>query len=520
MSDAQPAYGQIGRATLLIIVLSMVGKVLAVLKEMLVAARFGTSAELDVFNVAYGYPAILVLFLSGALVSALVPFYLEWCNRSRDYANANTLALFHLGILAFGLLTLLSYLLNPIIYPVFGYGFSDPQKALTIVFGNMMVLLIFLDGIAIIPAGILHAKKQFVVLNVAPNFINIATVLLLLWCYERLGIYALVWGFLIGAAAKFLYMALALHLSGFSFLGKPIFNSSALLGFVTLALPLLGSEMIANVIIFIDQVMATKLAAGSVSALRYAYRLNDMPIQIVILAVSKAIFPFLSEHAIDKNRTALRDIFKNVVVAIGFLTLPITCFFILYSQDLVSILFQRGAFDPRAVDQTAQILVYYGLGLFFYAYSFVNATFFSALKDARPLLLVGCLSIVLNVGFNALFMALMGVKGIALSTSVTLVIVCSLFVMMLKRRLEIDRLGVLLGNILRITAGCLIMGMVGAGAKAIEPWVPMAHYVYLAISVVCVILVYLFSVWTMRTEELTRCFDILGFVFRVHRLDR
>jgi len=79
---------------------------------------------------------------------------------------------------------------------------------------------------------------------------------------------------------------------------------------------------------------------------------------------------------------------------------------------------------------------------------------------------------------------------------------------------------VLLGNILGITAGFLIMWMVGAGAKAIEPWVPMAHYVYLAISVVCVILVYLFSVWTMRTEELTRCFDILGFVFRVHRLDR
>jgi putative peptidoglycan lipid II flippase len=508
MTEANNLAKQIGRAGAIIMILSLVDKFLAVGKEMLTAHRFGISASLDVFNLAYSFPGTIILLFSGALTSAFVPLYLEWRKRSDREADSRATWLIYITILFFSTVSLMGYIFTPEIIRVIGYGFPPAERDMAVIMERRLVLLIAIDGAGIVFLGILHARKLFFHLYVAPIFINIS-IIFLLFLDMGLGVDVLVWGFLIGTALKTIYMVIALHREKFLF-GTPLpFDRQNMKVFWQLVIPLLGSQLIANSNLFVDHVMAAELSAGSVSTLRYAFRINDLPIQIVIIAISRAIFPFISEEAAAGNQENLRNIFKYTVILLGFITIPITCLMILFSEDLVILLLKRGAFDLEAARQTAQTLVCYSLGLFFYAYTFVNGTFFAAIQNAKMLLYMGIISIFLNVLFNMLFMHFFGVKGIAMSTSATMGIISICFFIILNRHFGSNGLSRISSNFSRIIMAAA--GMMGTGLLTISIFEVMAisRWVFAPIAAVVAISAYLGIIWLFRTPDLDICITVL-----------
>ncbi len=494
--------GEIGRAGLIVFIWSVADKVMAIAKEMLTAHRFGVSPEMDAFNVAMLLPGLLNLIFCAVLGSAFIPLYIEWRNTyPREEADSHASWMVYLHTLFFALLTGVSFLLIPLVLPLFGYGLAPADKQAGISMTRLLILLVFLEGAGIMLRGILHSRKMFFHLHLAPVFVNLALIFFLV-ADLGLGIYDLVTGFLVGTFLKTLYMTIALRREGFSFTTTIPFDPGKLQALWLLALPLLGSELIANANLVVDQVMATLLSSGSVSTLRYAFRINDLPIQVIIIAVARAIFPFISEEAARGNKENLRNIYKYTLIFLGFITIPVTSLVILFAEDLVRILLLRGAFDAQAAANTAEVLACYSLGLFFYAYTFVNGTYFAALKSTKTLLFLGFVSIFLNVFFNFLFMHLFGLKGIALSTSVTMAIISVWFITLLKKRLEMTDLSQIMPSLGRITlAGA---GMTAAGYLSLEFFRIAGFGRLLAVSVTLplVCFLYLGIVWLVRTREL------------------
>lgn len=501
--------GQIGRASAVIMIWSMVDKILAIGKEVLIAHRFGVSASLDVFNVAQAFPVVLVLFFSSALLSAFVPLYLEWRSRcSPQEADSHATWLIFLTTAFFAVLALICFYLSPIIIQSIGYGFGPKEMQLGIMMERLLSLLIFIDGAGVLFRGILQARKRFLHLYVAPIFVNL-TIIFLLYYDMGLDIYVLVWGFLIGTLLKTIYTGVALHHEGFLFRTPIPFDRGKMSTFWYLALPLLGSELIANSNLLIDQAMATQLPAGSVSTLRYAFRIYTLPIQVVIIAISSAIFPYISDEVAAGRRDSLQNIFKYAFIFLGFLTIPITCLMVLFSEDVVILLLKRGAFDLDAARQTAQTLVCYSLGLFFYAYTFINGTFFIALQNTKVLLYMGIVSIVLNVVFNLLFMYFFGVQGIALSTSVTMGIISIWFIFLLKKNLGITDLPRTFSSFLRIilaAAGMLVTALI---VVSLFEFASLSRSISVPVATMVSSVCYLGTIWVFRTADLDTCINVL-----------
>lgn len=508
-NDPESLAGQIGKASAVIMVWSMVDKILAIGREVLTAHRFGVSAALDVFNVAQAFPGTLILFFSAVLVSAFVPLYLEWRTRSSPQeADSHATWLIFLSAGFFAILALLCISLSPIIIQLTGYGFAPKEQQLGIMMQRLLSVLIFIDGAGILFRGVLHARKMFFHLYVAPIFVNL-TIISFLYYGSGLDIYALIWGFLIGTLLKTIYMAVALRHEGFSF-GTPIPFDRKKVGAVwCLALPLLGSELIANSNLLVDHVMATQLPAGSVSTLRYAFRINDLPVSVVIAAISRAIFPFISEEIAAGRRENLQNIFKYSLIFLGFLTIPITCLVVLFSEDVVILLLKRGAFDLDAARQTAQTLVCYSLGLFFYAYAFINGTFFVALKNTKMLLYMGIVSVFLNVLLNFVFMNLFGVQGIALSTSVTMGIISIWFIFLLKKNLAITNLSQTFSSFSRMVLGAA--GMFGTALIIVNlfEFTSISRMISVTVAATAASLCYLGIIWVFRTADLDTCITAL-----------
>ncbi len=514
MSEPQSLAGQIGRASAVIMIWSMVDKILAIGKEVLTAHRFGVSASLDVFNLAYSFPGTIVLLFAGALVSAFVPLYLEWRNRSSREADSHATWLIYVTTLLFAALTLIFFVFTPEIIRLIGYGFQPKEKHLAVIMERLLILLIFVDGAGILFRGILHARKLFFHLYVAPIFVNI-TIIFLLFFDLGLDIYVLVWGFLIGTTMKTVYMGIALRREKFQY-GTPLpFDRQKMKALWLLAIPMLGSQLIANSNLLVDHVMATQLPAGSVSTLRYAFRINDLPIQVVIAAISRAVFPFISEEVAAGRQDNLQNIFKYTLIFLGFITIPITCLMVLFSEDLVILLLKRGAFDLEAARQTSQTLVCYSLGLFFYAYTFINGTFFAALKNTKALLYMGIVSIFLNVLLNFLFMHFFGVQGIALSTSVTMGIISIWFIFLLKKNLGITNLSQTFSSFYRLIFAAA--GMLGTGLITVKlfEFASISRLISVPVAATAASLCYLGIIWVFRTEDLNTCITVLTNKFAI-----
>jgi putative peptidoglycan lipid II flippase len=369
-------------------------------------------------------------------------------------------------------------------------------------------LLIFIDGAGVLFRGILHARKMFFHLYVAPIFVNL-TIIFFLYFDMGLDIYVLVWGFLIGTLLKTIYMGLALRKEGFPFRTQIPFDREKVSALWYLMLPLLGSELIANSNLLVDHIMATKLSAGSVSTLRYAFRINDLPVQVVIAAISRAIFPFISEEFAAGRRDNLQNIFKYSLIFLGFLTIPITCLMFLFSEDIVTLLLKRGAFGLEATRQTAQTLVCYSLGLFFYAYTYINGTFFIALQKPKVLLYMGIVSVFLNVLFNILFMHFFGVQGIALSTSATMGIISVWFIFLLKINLGITNLSQTFSSFYRMILAAAAMLGVALIIIKLFGFVSVSRLIIVPVAASASSLCYLGIIWVFRTEDLDMCVTVL-----------
>ena len=505
-------YDSIGRAGAVLILLTVVDKILALGREVLVASRFGISSQLDVFNLAWAVPSITCLFFSGALTGAFVPLYVQWSHTRRPSDVQNAVMILIWGTIAlFAILTIVLIAAAPILFPLLGFSFSDELREFGITISRLLALLVLFDGSGILLGALLQAEKRFFILQAAALSINVVTIMVLL-LYEKMGIFALGAGLLAGTACKTACMAMALRRRGIRFFRKLFFDPQPVRTFVLLALPLFGSELVVNLNFLVDQIMAGTLSAGSISTLKYAYRVYDMPIQIIVIALARALFPFASEAALDRSYERMQGMFQNAIIFLGLITAPVICIGSLFSREIMQLLFERGAFDAAATQQTASTFVCYNIGLFFYAYAFINGTFFSALQATTVLFVMGCVSIILNVVLNGLLMNFIGVPGIALSTSITAGIVGAFFITLLVRRCAIRNLRPIVDNLLRIIVAAFCTGVIGKALYSGVALLVAPLFFRLGIAMIASGAVYGVVLWTVRTSEIE---GYIGFVKRM-----
>ncbi len=504
MNGGSDLYRQITKAGTILFAVTLFDKLLAVAKEMLVAYQFGISRSLDAFNVALALPGTLLLIASGALMSAFVPLYFEWKRQYTDAtADRHSLALLYCSFFFFLLLAALVYAGTPLYFRLIeSFGSFDTEAcSLGISLGRLLSLIIVLDGFSILLSALLHARKLFLSFQVSNSFLNISTIALLL-VFRHPAVYILAWALIVGNALRITYMLAVLHRRGFSFLAKPKISGKALSRFLVVALPLTGGALLTSINLLVDLVMASGLASGSVSTLRYAHRIYEMPIALFVIVLSKSIFPFISEQAAADDYRELEKIFGRCLIVLGLLTFPLTVAVFLLSDNIIAVVYQRGAFDADAARLTSSTLVFYYAGLFFYAYTYINGAFFSALKNTKPLLVIGGVSVVLNIVFNLVFMQLFGVRGIALSTTMTLAVTFLCFVGILKKQLQLSFSGTLVNNLLRIAAAAISMTLVGIPVKISLLSAGCTDFTVCLAAGLSMLCVFCAVLWILRTDEL------------------
>ncbi|HEY6286783.1 MAG TPA: lipid II flippase MurJ, partial [Ktedonobacteraceae bacterium] len=190
----------------------------------------------------------------------------------------------------------------------------------------------------------------------------------------------------------------------------------------------------------VDQIFASALPEGSISALSYAQKLISVPVGVIFVAAGRAILPYLSRQASAKDMDGFKATLRLYVWCVGTGTLALSLFMIVLAYPSVQILFQRGQFSAADTSRTATILIGLLIGLTPMAISFIMSRTFSALGKTKVLMQIALFTVISNAILDALFAHFWQAFGIALATSV--VYFCSVTIMFFTLRHMIGKLDI------------------------------------------------------------------------------
>jgi len=411
--------GLVYRASFLLMVATISSRILGLAKNVFLASYFGTQMAMDAFWIAFVIPMLfLKLFTSG--MGNYVPIYTHQLVRDGedsawDFGNHILGFQILLVLLSAGLGALVAPSLARLIAP----GAAPQVQNLAAHMSRMLMAITLFLGFAEAFAPVFYSDERFLLPSIGGVFNNVVILLFLIFGHARLGIFALVWGLVIGAVVQLLLLLPGLWRFRANLRPKFSFRHRAVWQFVRLSVPAYFSQAGIYLNNFADKFFASLLPVGAISALSYAFMVVEIPSSVITLSLDRAVMPGLSAHFGNHNPgKALRA----TAEWLGFLMVilvPFTLTFLILGRPIVQVIFERGSFTAASTERTLHALIFYALGIPATAVTSIIGTAFVADKDPKTPVALGLLRVGVNIGLNALLVYRMGIAGLALATSLS-----------------------------------------------------------------------------------------------------
>lgn len=404
-------------AAVIIGVTGLASRILGLLRDRLLADRFGAGAILDAYFAAYRVPDLLYnLLILGALSAAFLPVVSRYIARGeRGRADAFRMAN-ALMTTAVGLLTCISVILAlfaPQLVSVLAPGFERSQQQLTIQLTRILLLQPILLGASSVVSGLLLSFHRFFAYAAAPVLYNAGIIIGVVAFVPTLGPIGLGWGVVVGALLHFLVQIPSLVRTGFRFRPTITLRHDGLASVSRLFIPRFISLFAGQVGGLVVTVLGSQIMTGSIAAFTFAENLQSVPIGIVGISMAVAVFPFLATAAARQDAVEFSALLSRALRLTLFVALPASVFLLLFRAQIVRVILGTGAFTWGDTRETFTILGILALSVVPQSVLPILARAFFSVHDTRTPMLVSIAAITTNILAAIILVPRMGVSGIA-----------------------------------------------------------------------------------------------------------
>lgn len=406
--------------------LTLVSRILAFVRDVLIARIFGAGAATDAFFVAFKLPNLLRrLFAEGAFSQAFVPIFGEYRNR-RGQEETKLLVDHVTTMLALILfvVTLVGIVAAPILVYISAPGFiKDAEKFdLTVQLLRITSPYIFFISLVAVAAGILNTYNKFWVPAFAPILLNLCFIGGALWAapYFDPPILALAWAVFVAGFVQLAFQIPFLKKIGmlpsirFSLKDEGMWRVIRQMG------PAVFGVSIAQISLIINTIFASFLVAGSVSWLYYADRLMEFPTGLLGVALGTILLPSLSKCHADNDTAEYSRLLDWGLRLTFLLALPAALALGMIAVPLLATFFQYGAFSSHDVLMSRSALVGYSVGLIGLILVKILAPGFYARQDIRTPVKIGIATLLATQAMNVLFVFGMQLQHAGLALAIGL----------------------------------------------------------------------------------------------------
>jgi len=406
--------------------LTLLSRILAFVRDVLIARVFGAGMATDAFFVAFKLPNLLRrLFAEGAFSQAFVPIFGEYKNRRGH--DETKLLVDHvttmLAIILF-IVTLVGIVAAPVLVYISAPGFAEDAAKFDLTVRLLQVTspYIFFISLVAVAAGILNTYNKFWVPAFAPILLNVCFIVGALWLAPLLDepIMALAWAVFFAGVVQLAFQIPFLRKIGMLPSIRFSLNDEGMWRVIKQMGPAVFGVSIAQISLIINTIFASFLAVGSVSWLYYADRLMEFPSGVLGVALGSILLPSLSKCHADNNMAEYSKLLDWGLRLTIMLTLPAALALGMISVPLLSTFFQRGAFVSHDVLMTSDALIGYSIGLVGMILVKILAPGFYARQDIRTPVKIGIVTLLATQAMNALFVFGLDFKHAGLALSIGL----------------------------------------------------------------------------------------------------
>lgn len=435
------------KSGLIVSVMTLLSRVLGLVRDVVIARLMGADAAADVFFFANKIPNFLRrLFAEGAFAQAFIPVLTEVHAES----DRHQLRLFiakvsgTLGAIVF-VTAFIGVLLSPVLTALFGAGwFIDylrgEQNGEKFELASSMLKITFPYIAFITMAGlsgaILNTLNKFAVAAFTPVLLNITIIACAYWLVPVFSepAYALAWGVFFGGIVQLGFQLPFLFRAGLLVKPQWGWRDPGVVKVRTLMIPALFGVSVGQINLLFDTLIASFLVTGSISWLYYSDRLLEFPLGLFGIAIATVILPTLSRNHVGNDSLGFSANMDWAVRMVCLLGIPAAAGLGVLAEPILSVIFQGGAFTAETAKMASYSLIAYAFGLLSFMLVKVLAPGYFSRQDTKTPVKIGIWCMAANMIFNMIFAIPYGYIGLAIATSLS----ASLNALLLYRGLQRD----------------------------------------------------------------------------------
>lgn len=496
---------------------TLASRVLGFVREIMFASFFGSSATAEAFQIAFALPNMFRRFFAeGAFNMAFVPMFSKKLENDEDAHAFAQNAMANLATILI-ILTTIALIAMPWFVFATASGFAgDERFDIATDFGRIAFPYILFISLAALLSGVLNALGRFAAAAAAPVFLNVILVLAMtLAYYAGLDVgKALTWGVPVAGIVQLAIVWVAAKRAGIRLVPQIPKLTPDMKKLAIIAAP----AMLAGGVVQINLVVGRNVASGFEGAIQWlavADRLYQLPLGVVGIAIGVVLLPDLSRKLTAGDAAGGQHTFNRATEFALALTLPATVGLLLVPGPVVSVLFERGAFNANDSAMTAQALAIYAVGLPAFVLQKVFQPLYFAREDTQTPFRFALVAMVLNAvlafGLRDQFGFLAAAIGTTLS-SIVLVALLYFGTRHLGPEAQFD--AGLKRTVPRLCAASLVMAAATYGLGVIlDPYFTQDGVRYLALIVLIVSAIAVYGVACLAFGAFTKT-SLLKFVRR------
>ncbi len=441
MSAPEDSRRGVVKSAATITILTFLSRILGLVREQVRGFYLGTGSSSDAFGLAATIPNLFRRLLAeGAMTAAFIPVFSGYVKKGDRAALTEFFANF-ISLFTFvtTVVCVLGMVFADTIVETFfasGFGQVEGKLALTILLTQIMFPYLGIVSLAAIIQAVLNSFRVFAPSAFTPVLLNLSIILcaVLLQGFFPDPSYAFATGFLIGGVVQLAFQLPWFLKVGMRFRISFNWRHKGVRELMRIFIPGAFAAGIYQINVFVSQMIAASLDEGSIAALQYSIRLQELVLGVFVVSVTTVILPTLArQHAAGDNRG-----FHNTNILaldmMALITIPASMGLLALRHPIVDLLFEQGAFDSQSTDLTSFAVLFHSLGVYFIASSrSLNQTFY-AMKDLKTPTLIAAIAMGVNIAGCYLLSIPLGHGGIALANSLSALATAALLFWFLHRR--------------------------------------------------------------------------------------
>jgi len=443
------------------------GSVLAILKNALLAGRFGASQELDVYFAAFRVPDFFYnVFIFGALTAGFLPVLSRWLSEGREKAWQLVSGLLFVFTIFLGVAAIAVFLFAQPLTNFLVPGFSTEAAQNVASLLRILMLQPILLSVSNVLSSTLQVFRRFLIYSLAPIFYNIGIILGIVWLSNYWGIWGVAWGVVLGALLHFFVQIPTFRSLGFSFSWKVRESLPGLKEVLFLMAPRALTLAAGQINLVILTVIASLLPVGTLAIFNFADALQGVPLSLLVMSFVTAAFPSLTDLWAKGSYDTFRRLFAKTLSEILLWTVPAALIFFAFRGPIVELTLTYGNFSAEAHAKTVVAFSVFIVSLPIQGLRLLLLRAFFASGDTKTPLLSYLIALAATISSAYFLSQRWGAAGLAAGLVLGSAIDGAILLFVLQRRLG----ELYLHLVSRVCIRSALIGGIGAFAGFISFW--------------------------------------------------